>query len=113
VFARTFNTLVPDAYRIVNDADVVARMPRTLSFDYHHVGSTVLVNADGKLWIEGQSPGRDPLKERWSTIEDLIKLEQRAFESIFNNEALLHHLEDAYFVALARTIVRISESAIL
>jgi hypothetical protein len=106
VFARTFNELVPDAYRVVNDADVVARLPRTLSFDYHHVGSTVLVNADGKLWIEGQSPGKDPLKERWSTLEDLIRLEQRAFESIFNNEALLHHLEDAYFVALARTIVR-------
>ncbi|KAK4530730.1 hypothetical protein CCYA_CCYA05G1587 [Cyanidiococcus yangmingshanensis] len=107
VFARTFNELVPDAYRVVNDADVVARLPRTLSFDYHHIGSTVLVNADGKLWIEGQSSGKDPLKERWSSLEDLIRLEQRAFESIFNNEALLHHLEDAYFVALARTIVRI------
>ncbi|KAK4535599.1 hypothetical protein CDCA_CDCA05G1624 [Cyanidium caldarium] len=106
VFARTFNQHVPTAYRLVNDADVVARMPRTISMDYHHVGFTVLVNPDGALWVEGQSAGEDPLKERWHPIEALIKAEQRAFESIVNNKALLHHLEDAYFVALAHTLLR-------
>jgi len=68
-FSRLFDTLlekgrVDQAYRLVNDQDVVARAPRTmvtLSVDYDHCGSTVLVgevdnNSNySKLWIEGES----------------------------------------------------------
>jgi hypothetical protein len=68
-FSARFGTIQEDgkidqAYRIVNDKDVVARTPRTmatLSVDYDHCGSTVLVeeptqeNADKLLWIEGES----------------------------------------------------------
>ena len=51
VFTKRFDQLIEEgkinqAYRIVNKDDVVARMPRTmytLSTDYDHVGSTVLV----------------------------------------------------------------------
>ena len=61
---------IDEAYRIVNDQDVVARFPRTVnalafgSTGYDHCGPTVLItelanqiagsNAD-TLWIEGQS----------------------------------------------------------
>jgi hypothetical protein len=83
-FAQRFDSLVKSgkinqAYRVVNDQDVVARLPRTmytLSVDYDHCGSTVLVvspeeetktsttdqeediaNRKGRpvLWIEGES----------------------------------------------------------
>ena len=72
-FAARFSTLLDDgkinqAYRIVNDRDVVARMPRTmytLSVDYDHCGQTVLVkeptqeHTDEVLWIEGESDDQD------------------------------------------------------
>ena len=82
-FAKRFDELVNDgrvaqAYRVVNGEDVVARLPRTmytLSVDYDHVGSTVLIateenaaanaaaekggsdttEADRRLWVEGES----------------------------------------------------------
>jgi hypothetical protein len=59
---------IDQAYRIVNDKDVVARMPRTmgaLSVDYDHCGSTVLVQAPTQenpakvLWIEGESDDKE------------------------------------------------------
>ena len=69
LFSEHFDKLLQEkkidqAYRIVNNKDIVARMPRTmrtLSVDYDHCGSTVLVieptqeNADKVLWIEGES----------------------------------------------------------
>ena len=68
-FAKRFGGLVQEgkinqAYRIVNDNDVVARAPRTmvtLSVDYDHCGSTVLVeeptdgNSNKVIWIEGET----------------------------------------------------------
>lgn len=59
---------IDQAYRIVNDKDVVARMPRTmgaLSVDYDHCGSTVLVQAPTQenpakvLWVEGESDDKE------------------------------------------------------
>lgn len=75
-FSQNFDILlkegkIDEAYRLVNDQDVVARAPRTmitLSVDYDHCGQTVLVgeetntnNGDSatskssSLWIEGES----------------------------------------------------------
>lgn len=48
-FRLAVDTLLPAAFRIVNDADVVARTP---TGGYAHVGRTVLVNEDGELWVE-------------------------------------------------------------
>jgi hypothetical protein len=73
LFSEHFDKLlnenkIEQAYRIVNNKDIVARMPRTmrtLSVDYDHCGSTVLViepnqeNADKVLWIEGESDDTD------------------------------------------------------
>jgi hypothetical protein len=65
---------IDQAYRMVNDKDVVARMPRTMSavsVNYDHCGSTVLVqvptqeNAEQVLWIEGESDDGDcPVRDR-------------------------------------------------
>lgn len=60
-----------ETYRIVNGADVVARVPRTMnaivsSIGYEHCGPTVLVSADPggcPLWIEGESEGQCPVRD--------------------------------------------------
>ena len=54
-----------EAFRIVNDADIVPRLPRGgnvagLLLDYEHVGRTVLVAENaadtfGGFWVEGTS----------------------------------------------------------
>jgi hypothetical protein len=72
-FAKRFDKVMNDglidqAYRIVNDEDIVARVPRsmvTLQVDYDHCGKTVLVgeveepteeNSEKRiLWVEGES----------------------------------------------------------
>jgi len=69
-FARHFEQVFAgkEAFRIVNDKDIVARMPRHANsagavLDYEHVGRTVLIaeketEASGfnGFWIEGSSP---------------------------------------------------------
>jgi hypothetical protein len=75
LFAKRFDGLlkagkIDQAYRIVNDQDLVARLPRTmytLSIDYDHCGSTALVieeptkesGAGPVLWIEGESDDKE------------------------------------------------------
>ena len=76
-FARYFDeTFGPSAFRIVNDRDVVPRLPRQVIgasktvLDYEHVGRTVLIvpdrtEADGfnGFWVEGVSDEADcPLR---------------------------------------------------
>eukprot|EP00443_Scrippsiella_acuminata_P001116 CAMPEP_0115196156 /NCGR_PEP_ID=MMETSP0270-20121206/14943_1 /TAXON_ID=71861 /ORGANISM="Scrippsiella trochoidea, Strain CCMP3099" /LENGTH=931 /DNA_ID=CAMNT_0002609485 /DNA_START=75 /DNA_END=2870 /DNA_ORIENTATION=+ len=74
-FAAALEAAVPEAYRIVNSQDLVARFPRGF---YQHGGRTVLLlnttsdgligsaakleTADG-LWVEGQSQGKCPLRD--------------------------------------------------
>ncbi|CAM9892133.1 unnamed protein product, partial [Sphacelaria rigidula] len=59
-FARLYDTYVGDSFRVVNNLDVVARMPRAtmggISLDYAHAGRTVMVSEDPEEcpWIEGQ-----------------------------------------------------------
>jgi len=56
-FVKRFNAAVPNAFRVVNDADVVARVPRSRLQNYFHIGRTVLVTnkPDRALWVEGQA----------------------------------------------------------
>jgi len=53
-----------ECFRIVNGADIVARMPRHTNsagavLDYEHVGRTVLIDEAGEVadgfWVEGES----------------------------------------------------------
>lgn len=49
--SRTLNGLCADAFRVVNDADAVARSP---AGDYYHGGRGVRLDGHGGLWVEGQ-----------------------------------------------------------
>mmetsp|Transcript_46903 Transcript_46903/g.77611 ORF Transcript_46903/g.77611 Transcript_46903/m.77611 type:complete len:742 (-) Transcript_46903:731-2956(-) len=62
-FARYFDSLGLEAFRIVNGLDIVARLPRHRNsagavLDYEHCGRTVLVDAAAegqRFWVEGES----------------------------------------------------------
>ena len=55
-----YDSFVGDSFRVVNNMDVVARMPRgtmgRLLLDYRHAGRTVMVDEDPvePAWIEGE-----------------------------------------------------------
>jgi hypothetical protein len=105
-FVKEFNEVVPEAFRVVNDADVVARVPRSRLQNYFHVGRTVLVtNKPGRaVWVEGESDGTDPLKERWGELSELIDAEVSLMQGLVAGNSLGDHMEDAYFVALRNAL---------
>ncbi len=78
MFSKLSDSLAPHAYRIVNQADVVPRVPRSSAsnrvLEYSHAGRTVaIVTAmedvepsaphDISVWIEGQDGGVSPTQE--------------------------------------------------
>jgi len=94
-FVAKFDSLlgkgIDEAYRIVNGADAVARMPRSFNVliaevDYDHCGPTVLLSSlidaesantpsDSFLWVEGESddtqcPVRDGIMLAAAKIEE-------------------------------------------
>mmetsp|Transcript_5725 Transcript_5725/g.10971 ORF Transcript_5725/g.10971 Transcript_5725/m.10971 type:complete len:262 (+) Transcript_5725:218-1003(+) len=73
-FAEYFDSLGVEAFRVVNGADIVPRLPRHRSsagavLDYEHVGKTVLIEEEGHsvekgFWVEGESPDdKCPLRD--------------------------------------------------
>ena len=103
-FVQMFNQLVPEAFRVVNDADVVASVPRSRLMNYHHVGRTALVSSSSSVWVEGESAGSDPLKERWAELSQLVDAEISLLQGIVNGNSLEDHMEDAYFLSLTRAL---------
>eukprot|EP00186_Timspurckia_oligopyrenoides_P003866 CAMPEP_0182445876 /NCGR_PEP_ID=MMETSP1172-20130603/3835_1 /TAXON_ID=708627 /ORGANISM="Timspurckia oligopyrenoides, Strain CCMP3278" /LENGTH=777 /DNA_ID=CAMNT_0024641707 /DNA_START=15 /DNA_END=2348 /DNA_ORIENTATION=- len=95
-FAKWFNDRIPTSYRVVNDADVIARIPRT---DYHHAGCTVLLNESGDVWIDDCS-GKDPLLSRWVSLSHLIEAEMGMMDAIMKGKGISDHMEDGYFSAV-------------
>ncbi|GAB0492201.1 hypothetical protein MMPV_003461 [Pyropia vietnamensis] len=132
-FQVAVNSMLPAAFRVVNDADVVARTP---TGGYVHVGRTVLVNQDGELWVEPWgAPGRndDDSAENgreadsarggkvvagangegkgdglggahWKATGTLFAAEKELWRSFTTGESLQHHLEDSYVSALRRCV---------
>lgn len=101
-FARLFNELVPNAFRIVNDADAIARMPQSVRAEqslsrYKHAGRTVLMNDEGELWIEGI---HDKLleDEDWTwrdgkdALQEMLKFEFNSWSEFFSSNGVKHHL---------------------
>jgi hypothetical protein len=129
IFCNNFNSMIAngaidEAYRIVNNQDVVARTPRTVNalvlgnIGYDHCGPTVLIqkkkeeetggddssiNSNMLLWIEGQTdtmacPVRD------GNFADggmgFAQREMNLLTSIFSGEGLSHHMEDQYYLGM-------------
>lgn len=127
-FVAKFNSLlgngIDEAYRIVNGEDVVARLPRTVnalnfvSIGYDHCGPTVLISIpeeagvnQARVWIEGQSDGTCPVRDGqfFSSSKGIIGIDQKfvqreskIIQSIFSGDAISHHMEDQYYMAMGR-----------
>ena len=73
--SQKFDELIPDSYRIVNNKDIVPRIPRSSKtnrfLQYEHVGRTVMINggdfettepsigtAPIAVWVQGENDGR-------------------------------------------------------
>lgn len=129
IFCNKFSSMIAngaidEAYRIVNNQDVVARTPRTVNalvlgnIGYDHCGPTVLIqknkeeeaghdssNSNMLLWIEGQTdtmacPVRD------GNFADggmgFAQREMNLLTSIFSGEGLSHHMEDQYYLGMGK-----------
>jgi len=112
---RRFNALVPNAFRVVNDADVIVRLPRNKGVgavpgagNYYHVGRTVLTSPECPVWVEGESEGKDPLSERWDSLSDLLAAEVRLMQTLVDGRGFVQHVEDGYYEAMLE-ILRVSE----
>lgn len=104
-FARMYNDLVPNSFRIINDTDIISRMPRSVSEDrvvgkYKHSGRTVLVNRKGEYWIEGVNEslvkkGRsvfDVIQERYCNASDMLEVEQKLWDDLLSGRSVQHHM---------------------
>ncbi|GMH44638.1 hypothetical protein BSKO_12590 [Bryopsis sp. KO-2023] len=49
-FVKEYNSLVPDTWQVVNDQDIIPRMPKFL-FLYKHAGQRVIINGVGDLIV--------------------------------------------------------------
>ena len=73
---QKFDELIPDSYRIVNNKDIVPRIPRSSKtnrfLQYEHVGRTVMINggdfettepsigtAPIAVWVQGENDGME------------------------------------------------------
>lgn len=125
-FCKKFDDMVAtrvidEAYRIVNDQDVIARTPRTLNalvlgnIGYNHCGPTVLImeyaNSNDKvdnirntremLWIEGQTDSTAcPVRDGNFVDKAFAQREMKLLSSIFSGEGLSHHMEDKYYQSM-------------
>eukprot|EP00173_Palmaria_palmata_P001188 Plantae.Rhodophyta-Palmaria_palmata.ctg16359.p1 GENE.Plantae.Rhodophyta-Palmaria_palmata.ctg16359~~Plantae.Rhodophyta-Palmaria_palmata.ctg16359.p1 ORF type:complete len:360 (+),score=94.92 Plantae.Rhodophyta-Palmaria_palmata.ctg16359:102-1082(+) len=107
-FALQYNELVPNSFRVVNDADLVARMPQTsskLRGGFRHVGRTVLVAEGGSVWIQGQDDSPFDFPERdMEKASGLLSKEREMWELLVSGKSLGHHMEDSYFIAMREVV---------
>ena len=128
-FVQRFDSLIQDkrideAYRIVNGADAVTRMPRTvntLSIGYEHCGPTALItlekdendnliDSDALVWVEGETddqpcPVRDgtvlkgPLASGTLLGDIVSQLEEQKKDSGDKEKKLMDYVKDASQIA--------------
>lgn len=94
-FSRFFDSLVDDCFRVVNNKDVVARLPRGRNanslLEYSHAGRTVMVDDDqlGALWIQGESavsPNTSSNANNWCPIEDVSPFQLMDLPIVSNDQ---------------------------
>ena len=112
-FASRYNQLVSASFRVVNDSDIVVRMPKSIGARpcerYRHTGRTVLVNDQGEIWVEGESDCdkmADPFRERYTDGNKLVEYEREMWNKLVSGQSLKHHCEDSYFLAMTEVLRR-------
>ncbi|EKX38677.1 hypothetical protein GUITHDRAFT_154652 [Guillardia theta CCMP2712] len=112
-FVRRYNDLVPNSFRVVNDADVIVRLPRNKGVgsipgatNYYHIGRTVLLSPDAPVWVEGESAGDDPLSERWESLSDLLEAEVNLMQTLVEGRGFVQHVENGYYEAMLSMLQR-------
>ncbi|KAA8495046.1 Lipase [Porphyridium purpureum] len=98
-----YNERVPSSFRVVNETDVIARMPRG---KFHHVGYTCLVSKDGNVWVD-DFKGEDPTMSRFSkSFAEMIESERNMMQSLLQGKSLNDHFEVAYFQTAMNLVPR-------
>lgn len=108
VFVEKFNSVVPDSVRLVNNSDIIARMPRR-EWDFCHAGHCAVVREDGMLWVDdGTEEHR--LKLGMDSVNDIVKKEMSNLEGLIRNSpsTLNDHMEDSYFLSLVNAQLKIT-----
>jgi predicted lipase len=112
-FCRAYNALVPNSFRVVNGADLVARMPQTparLRGGFRHVGRTVLVEENGDVWVQGEDGdgGSDAFPEPdMAKLDGLLARERQMWSLLISGKSLGHHMEDSYFLAMKGAVEKL------
>ncbi|CAM9427194.1 unnamed protein product [Chrysoparadoxa australica] len=112
-FKQLFDSSVPDAFRAVNNLDVIARLPRARQaigdwLEYEHVGRTLLLTPEdggerAGIWVEGESEGVCPLAEMDALTallmgdKSFVEGEWKSLQALLRGESLVHHTENSYF----------------
>ena len=128
-FAVAYNKAVPNTWRIVNNGDAVASVPRLLG--YAHVGNRVTIDETGMVEIQNDSLNSDvgegdsvtdvassvlelllltsaqPESEKDDQMEEirtLIESEKQAMSSLLDGTAMADHLEPLYMERIEQAI---------
>ena len=118
-FAEAFNAAVPNCWRVVNNKDAVALVPRLVG--YSHVGHSVTVTAEGNYQkvintvtargegaavqdvaaalvsvaasaLQAEKPEEDPTLSSSDAIESLLSAEVNALMNLIDGSAVAEHL---------------------
>ena len=122
-FADAFNAAVPNAWRVVNNNDAVALVPRLMG--YSHVGRMVRLTPEGKVYVNEETAGEgqgvvdvaaavvtsalaaEKLSLEAATPEEvglLLKAEMEAMSALMDGSAVAEHLEPLYLANLEMAI---------
>lgn len=118
-FASRYDQLVQNCYRIVNDTDIITRLPQSsyssppasssvssntkssmresmqeLLNRYQHSGRTVLINDDGDFWVEGIHDMTT--NGNWGSgencLQDLLAFENNSLKELVSGRSVKRHM---------------------
>jgi len=125
-FARDFDKLVPNSWRLYNSKDVIATVPRLLS--YSHVRTGVMIDSSKNAILLGAASRQDQqcvgdecdyveavtqkfqtklnMNEMLSSLTKVVDTEMERLSMLTDGSAIADHMEDLYFFALQRIILK-------
>jgi hypothetical protein len=102
--------IAPHQFRVVNDRDVVPRVPRSSTanrlLEYSHAGRTVALSFNGSrenIWVEGESEGVSPTQEvnpfaafsdSWGLPSSLLQRDRGSYVHITSNNSNNNNNDD-------------------